>query len=111
MADDKELMEDVSVDAEDEFEEEEDEYITLEFDDGDSVECFVIGVFDCDGKDYIALAPQEETDDVYLYRYIDNGETFDLEDIDDEEEFNKVAKEFDEIMDEAEEDHDHDHEE
>ena len=35
--------------------EEEADFITLEFDDGEEVECEVIGVFDFEGKDYIAL--------------------------------------------------------
>ena len=37
--------------------EEEDDIITLEFDDDTAVDCAVIGTFDLDGKEYIALAP------------------------------------------------------
>lgn len=31
------------------------DYLTLEFDDGQEVECEIMGVFDLDGKEYIAL--------------------------------------------------------
>ena len=47
----------------------DDEIITLEFDNGDSFECGIIGVFECEGKDYIALGALDGTDDVYLYGY------------------------------------------
>ena len=38
---------------------EEEDIITLEYDDGTEEECGVIGVFDVDDKDYIALNPLE----------------------------------------------------
>ena len=43
---------------------EEADFITLEFDDGVEVECEIMGVFDYDGKEYIALIPNDDTDDV-----------------------------------------------
>ena len=48
---------------------EEADFITLEFDDGVEVECEIMGVFDYDGKEYIALIPNDDTDDVYIYGY------------------------------------------
>jgi len=45
-----------------EFEDEEEQFITLEFDDGEEVECEVLGVFDVDGKEYIALLPDDGSD-------------------------------------------------
>ena len=45
------------------------EKFTLEFDDGGSVECEILGLFDVKGVDYIALADLN-SDDVYLYRYV-----------------------------------------
>jgi hypothetical protein len=80
-------------------EDEEAEYITLEYDNGESEECEVLGVFDYKDKDYIALLPQGDTDDVYIYGYEEyDDDTFDLKDIDDEDLFNEVAAEFDRIM-------------
>ena len=41
--------------------------ITLEYDDGTELECEMMGVFEADGKEYIALIPQDDSDDVYIY--------------------------------------------
>ena len=38
---------------------EEADFITLEFDDGVEIECEIMGVFDCGGKEYIALIPND----------------------------------------------------
>ena len=73
--------------------------ITLEFDDGVELECEILGVFDFEGKEYIALIPDDGTDDVYLYGYKEVGEEeFELVDIEDDAEFEKVVAEFDKIM-------------
>ena len=73
--------------------------ITLEFDDGVELECEIMGVFDFEGKEYIALIPDDGTDDVYLYGYKEVGEEeFELVDIEDDAEFEKVVAEFDKIM-------------
>ncbi len=77
----------------------EDEIINLEFDDGAAFECGIMGIFDLDGKQYIALEAFDESNDVYLYEYIPTDEDFELEDIP-EDEFDKVAAEFDRLMDE-----------
>lgn len=75
------------------------EIITLEFDDNTRMDCEIMGIFDYDGKDYIALIPDDESDDVYIYGYEeDEDENFELIDITDEELFKKVAHEFEEIM-------------
>jgi len=82
---------------------EETEVITLEFDDGVEVECEIMGVFDYEGKEYIALIPDDGTDDVYIYGYKEVGEDeFELVDIEDDAEFEKVVAEFDKIMAEEE---------
>ena len=78
--------------------------VTLEYDDGTEVETEVMGIFEVDGKEYIALIPDDESDDVYLYGYAEVGdEEFELLDIDDEAEFEKVVKEFDALMEAADE--------
>ena len=75
------------------------EYLTLEFDDGAEVECEIMGVFDFDGKEYIALLPEDGTDDVYIYGYKEVGEDeFELIDIEDDEEFERVVAEFDKVV-------------
>lgn len=81
---------------------EEADFITLEFDDGQEVECEVMGVFDFEGKEYIALIPDDGSDDVYIYGYKEVGEEeFELIDIEDDAEFEKVVKEFESLTDEA----------
>ena len=82
---------------------EETEVITLEFDDGAEVECEIMGVFDFNGKEYIALISDDGTDDVYIYGYKEVGEDeFELVDIEDDAEFEAVVAEFDKIMMEEE---------
>ena len=71
---------------------EEADFITLEFDDGAEVECEIMGVFDYEGKEYIALIPNDGSDDVYIYGYKEVGEEeFELVDIESDEEFEKVV--------------------
>ncbi|MDD5922502.1 MAG: DUF1292 domain-containing protein [Eubacteriales bacterium] len=85
-------------------EDEELEVITLEFDDDTKVDCEIMGVFDYNDKDYIALIPEDGTDDVYIYAYqeYDDG-SYELTDIEDDQLFAAVAKEFEAIMTENEE--------
>ena len=75
---------------------EEDDIMTLEFDDGTEEECGILGVFDALGKEYIALNPLG-TEDVYLYGYKEYDEDYELIDINDEEEFGKVVAEFEKL--------------
>ncbi|HPF19176.1 MAG: DUF1292 domain-containing protein [Bacillota bacterium] len=87
----------VDLDAKEE-ELDEADFITLEFDDGEEIECEIMGVFEVEGKEYIALIPDDETDDVYIYGYVEiSEEEFELLDIDDDEEFAKVVAEFDKL--------------
>lgn len=80
--------------------EEEADFITLEFDDGEEVECEVIGVFDFEGKDYIALMAEEEDESVlYIYGYKEVGDDeFELVDIEDDDEYEKALAEFDKLV-------------
>lgn len=78
--------------------------ITLEFDDGENIVCEPLFIFDFEEQDYIALVPVDEDNDevfLYLYNEFDNGE-FEFLDIDDDEQFDRVAKEFERIIEEAE---------
>jgi uncharacterized protein YrzB (UPF0473 family) len=79
------------------------EFITLEFDDGTEVEAEIMGIFEVEGKEYIALIPDDDSDDVYLYGYKEvSDEEFELIDIEDDDEFNKVVAEFDKLTEEDE---------
>ena len=79
------------------------EFITLEYGDGSELECEILGVFDVDGKEYIALLPQDDSEEIFLYGYMElENDEFELIDIDDDEEFEKVAAELDRIMEEEE---------
>lgn len=74
-------------------------FITLEFDDNKEMECEILGVFDAEGKEYIALLPQDGSDDVYIYGYKEVGDDeFELIDIVDDAEFEKAVAVFDELM-------------
>ena len=73
--------------------------ITLEFDNDETIECEIMGIFDYDGNDYIALIPLDDSDDVYIYGYKEVGEDeFEIVDIEDDALFAKVVEEFDTIM-------------
>ena len=37
----------------------DDNFLTLEFEDGKEIECEIMGVFDVEGKEYIALIPND----------------------------------------------------
>ena len=106
MAEDKGSEE---VEVTEEEDDEEPEIITLEFEDDTKVDCEVMGIFDYEDKDYIALIPDDGTDDVYIYGYqeYDDG-SFELEDIDDDELFAEVAAEFESIMADEDEDDEED---
>lgn len=85
------------------FNEEEMEIVTLEFDNGEELECGVLGVFQCEGQDFIALIPADSDEDVFLYGYRETGEEdFELIEIEDDDLFEKVKAAFEEIA--AEED-------
>lgn len=81
--------------------------VTLELDDGTSVECAVLTIFPVGEKDYIALLPMEgdaaEEGEVYLYQYTEteDGEPS-LDNIKDDDEYEAVADAFDELLDEQE---------
>jgi hypothetical protein len=80
-------------------------YITLNLlaDDGSPIEqeCMVIGVFDVDDADYIALAPTDDNNTVYIYGYRQVGdEQFELYEIENEETYLKVVSEFNQIIEE-----------
>ena len=84
------------------YQPDESDPITLEFDDGESIECEIMGVFDFEGKEYIALIPEDDSDDVYIYGYKElNDDEFELYDIEDDDEFERVVDEFESLAEEG----------
>ncbi|MET3617522.1 uncharacterized protein YrzB (UPF0473 family) [Peptoniphilus olsenii] len=80
--------------------------ITLTLDDNSELVCIVIGIFECDNNEYIALVPEseEDGDEVLLYKYKEiSEEEVELDVIESDEEFEKVTAKFDEIFNDEEE--------
>lgn len=77
--------------------------ITLTLDNDKDVECAVLGVFDYEDKEYIALLPKDG-DDVFIYIYTESEDgDVQLANIDSQEDFDKVSAVFLEIMESEEE--------
>ena len=80
--------------------------VTLTLENNEELECAVLNIFEADEKEYIALLPLDENGDntdgqFYLYRFIDNGEEEEpgLENIEEDEEFDRVSAIFNEWLD------------
>ena len=80
--------------------------VTLTLENNEELECAVLNFFEADEKEYIALLPLDENGDntdgqIYLYRFIDNGEEEEpgLENIEEDEEFDRVSAIFNEWLD------------
>ncbi len=82
--------------------------VTLTLDDDSELVCDVIATFPAkvNGKEqmYIALLPADATpeSEIFLYRFLEDGEDIDLQNIEDDEEFEIVSDAFDELLDEEE---------
>lgn len=85
-------------------EDEEAEIIVFEDENGKEESFEVIGVFEVEEKEYIALQSQEDSS-ILLCKYIEkeNGD-YEVEEIESDEEFNKVSDAFDALVEEEEED-------
>ena len=76
----------------------EDEILTLEFDDGVALECGIMGTFEVNGREYIALDDLNDSSaDIYLYEYVATDEDFELVDIPEGADFDAIAAEFERI--------------
>ena len=80
--------------------------VTLTLENNEELECAVLNIFEADEKEYIALLPLDENGDntdgqIYLYRFINNGEEEEpgLENIEEDEEFDRVSAVFNEWLD------------
>ena len=86
------------------------ETITLTLNDGTELDCEVLGYFNMEGTDYIALSPEED-EEVLIYRYKKDGDQISLSEIESDEEFESVSEVFDELFcedDDFDEDEDDD---
>ena len=80
--------------------------VTLTLENNEELECAVLNIFEAEEKEYIALLPLDENGDntdgqIYLNRFIDNGEEEEpgLENIEEDEEFDRVSAIFNEWLD------------
>lgn len=80
---------------------EEYDVVTLTLDDESTMECAVIDMFDFDDKKYMVLLPVDEAEGeteeskLLIYRFEDEDEdNFRLDLIEDDDEFDRVCKEF-----------------
>ena len=93
-----------------EFDDDPDDYrVTLDLDDGTSVECAILTILEVDDQDYIVLVPVDENDEpieegeVFIYRYYEDEDgNPSLDNIDNDDEFDRVSECFDEFLDEQE---------
>ena len=85
--------------------------VELSLDNGQDVTCAVITILEVEGQDYIVLLPLDEKGEnqegeVWFYRYSENpddpNEEPELDYIDSDEEYEKVADAFDEFLDKQE---------
>lgn len=90
-------------DKDDECCEEVMDTMTLTLDDDTELECSIIGVFEVDGQEYIALLPKDD-DTVLIYEYYEEGDDVRLELIEDDDVFEKVSKTFNDLFDEDSDD-------
>ena len=85
----------------------ESDVVTLTLDDDVEIECAIITTFNMDSTEYIALLPLDEDGgnedgDVWIYRFIRDttgGYDHDLQNIEDDDEYDRAADKFDEWLD------------
>ena len=88
--------------------EEEMDQITLTLEDDSELLCDVIATFPVTIKGteqmYVALLPTDAGEDaeIFVYRFSEDGDEIDIQNIEDDEEFEIVADKFDELLDEEE---------
>ncbi|MCR5720200.1 MAG: DUF1292 domain-containing protein [Lachnospiraceae bacterium] len=91
--------------------EDEDMTVDIELEDGRTINCNIITILTVEGRDYIALYPNNYTsedgeEEVWFYRYSENekdpNEEPVLDYIEDDEEYEKVIDAYDEFLDNCE---------
>lgn len=67
-------------------------YLTLE--DDSELECGILGIFEVEDKSYIALIALDDEEQILLYEYLEDGDEFELGQIEDEDELELVLEAF-----------------
>lgn len=79
------------------------ELLVFETEDGKEESFEVVGVFEVEDKEYMALQSQEDGS-ILLCKYIEKEDgDYDVEEIEDDAEFEKVSEAFDALVEEDEE--------
>lgn len=84
----------------------DDVMVTIELD-GEDLDCEILTIFDIEDQDYIVLMPVDENgeplDDtlVYIYRYFENDGNYAIDNIQSDEEYNRVNLRFNELLEES----------
>jgi hypothetical protein len=86
------------------------ETVELELEDGTIEECEVLDIIEVEGKSYVALLPLDK-DEYYVYGVLEDGEDMEIINIDDEVEYEKAVRAFEEYFDDEEDFEDEDEEE
>lgn len=82
----------------------EENIITLEFDEGEDLDCEVLGTFLYENIEYIVLNPQDDTEDLLIYEFIPlNDEEFEIKEIEDDELFEALEAELEKFIIEEDE--------
>lgn len=79
----------------------EQETVKLTLEDNTELECEIIGTFDVEDQEYIALLPLEE-EDVLIYKFKDVNGEIELSLIEEDEEFERVSEAFFDFFDDSE---------
>lgn len=76
-----------------EHDHEHEDVIHLTTEDGEEMACNVLGVFDYNNEEYIALLP-EDSETVFIYGFKEDGEEIELTRIEDEDLYKNVSDVF-----------------
>ncbi len=79
----------------------EKQFINLTMADGKQLKCEVVGVFPFAGKEYVALIPPDRGGAVEILRYESKGETYDIYSIEDDDEYDRAAEEYERLISEV----------
>ena len=72
--------------------------VELELEDGTIEECEVLDVIEVEGKSYVALLPLDK-DEYYVYGVVEDGDEVEILNIENEEEYEKAVRAFEEYFD------------
>ncbi|AHM57397.1 hypothetical protein EAL2_c21160 [Peptoclostridium acidaminophilum DSM 3953] len=76
------------------------ELIKVQDEEGNDIELELIETIELDGNEYVILAPAGQEEDAYVYKVVDSPEGKKYVAIEDEDEFERVAEEYESYFDE-----------